>query len=174
MVSANLELARRLESAEGYACLRFAQAHHRVFPESGAAWLEHAGVYAGFVGIDSPLTQSFGLGIQQPLTSDTLDIIEQFFTDRDTAPIHEVSPLAGCAALDLLCQRGYRPVEISNVLYRTLDNFESVTLPGILARPIQPTQQDIWNTINTRAWTDDHPELEEFLESHGSHHRRLR
>ena len=38
------------------------------------------------------------------------------------APVfHEVSPHAGVDALNLLCERGYRPIEISNVLYRSVE-----------------------------------------------------
>jgi hypothetical protein len=33
----------------------------------------------------------------------THDSIEVFFFDRGTAAVHEVSPLAGVAALNLLC-----------------------------------------------------------------------
>ncbi len=35
--------------------------------------------------------------------------------------VHEVSPLAGIATLDLLCARGYRPIELSSVLHRPVD-----------------------------------------------------
>ena len=40
-----------------------------------------------------------------------------------------MSPLAGVAALDLLCARHYRPVEISNVLYRPVENPRLKTAP---------------------------------------------
>jgi len=63
MPFADLELSRRLERAEGKACLRYAEARRRLHPESGAEWIECAGAYAVFDGIDSPVTQSFGLGI---------------------------------------------------------------------------------------------------------------
>ena len=41
MPFAGLELSCRLERAEGHACRRFAEARSRLFPSSGAAWLEH-------------------------------------------------------------------------------------------------------------------------------------
>ena len=34
----------------------------RLHPESGATWIECAGAYAVFDGVNSPVTQSFGLG----------------------------------------------------------------------------------------------------------------
>jgi hypothetical protein len=63
MLFSDLALSRRLESAEGHACVQFAEARRRLFPDSGAEWMECAGAYAVFDGIDSPVTQTFGLGI---------------------------------------------------------------------------------------------------------------
>ena len=91
-------------------------------PDSGATWIECAGAYAVFDGVDSPVTQSFGLGLFEPLTPAALDRIEAFFLDRGAVVVHEVSPLAGIATLDLLCARGYRPIELSSVLHRPVEN----------------------------------------------------
>ena len=113
MPFSDLSLSRRLERAEAHACAEYAEARRRLYPDSGAGWIECAGAYAVFDGVDSPLTQSFGLGIFEELSPASLDIIERFFLDHAAPVLHEVSPLAGVAALDLLCKRNYRPVEIS-------------------------------------------------------------
>jgi hypothetical protein len=118
MPFSDLALSKRLERAEGHACVQYAEAQHRLFPKSGAGWIECAGAYAVFNGVDSPITQSFGLGLFEELTSPSLDVIERFFLDRGAPVHHEVSPFAGVPALDLLCKRNYRPIEVSNVLYR--------------------------------------------------------
>src|ERR1035441_4604337 len=118
MQFSDLELSRRLERAEGHACAQFAEARRRLFPESGSEWMECSGAYAVFDGIGSPATQSFGLGIFEELTAASLDVIERFFVDRGAQVDHEVSPLVGVAALRLLCSRPYRPIEMSNVMYR--------------------------------------------------------
>src|SRR5580698_9833941 len=97
----DLALSKRLERAEGRACVQFAEARRRLFPDSGAEWIECAGAYAVFDGIDSPVTQTFGLGIFEELTTASLDVIERFFLDRGAPVYHEVSPLAGASALDL-------------------------------------------------------------------------
>ena len=83
---ADLALSRRLERAEGQSCLEFAQAQRRLHPESGADWIECGGAYAVFCGVDSPITQSFGLGIFEELSSTTLDTIERFFLDHAAPP----------------------------------------------------------------------------------------
>src|SRR5262249_38421365 len=117
----DLALSRRLERAEGFACARFAESRRRLFPDSGAEWIECAGAYAVFDGTDSPVTQSFGLGIFENPSAASLDEIERFFFDRGAPALHEVSPHAGISALDMLCSRNYRPIEISNVLYRDVE-----------------------------------------------------
>ncbi len=121
MQFSNLALSRRLERAEGFACAESAEARRRLFPSSGAEWIECAGTYAVFNGVNSPITQTFGLGLFEELTPTALDTIESFFFDRGTDVIHEVSPFAGVAALDLLCAREYRPIEISSVMYRPVE-----------------------------------------------------
>ena len=120
MQFSDLALSRRLERAEGHACVQFAQARRRLFPDSGSEWMEFSGAYVVFDGIGSPVTQSLGLGMFEKLTSASLDVIERFFLDRGAQVDHEVSPPVGVPALSLLCSRQYRPIEISNVMYRLL------------------------------------------------------
>ena len=80
MVFSDLDLSRRLERAEGQTCLEFAEARSRLHPDSGASWIECAGAYAVFDGVDSPVTQSFGLGLFEPLTPGRVGQIEGFFS----------------------------------------------------------------------------------------------
>jgi hypothetical protein len=93
MVFSDLELSKRLERAEGYACAKFAEARRRVFPGSGAEWMEWAGTYAVFDGTDSPVTQTFGLGIFEELSAVALDAIEKFFFLDHGAPVLALSPV---------------------------------------------------------------------------------
>src|SRR4051794_20759659 len=115
MIFSDLALAKRLERAEATACAQFAVAHRRLDADSGSEWMECAGGYAVFDGPGSPVTQAFGLGIFEALTSATLDPVEHFFFDRSAHVDIELCPLAGVAAVDLLWGRGYRPVEIASV-----------------------------------------------------------
>jgi|SRR5438552_1763717 len=163
MLFSDLALSRRLESAEGHACAQFAKARHRLFPESGAAWMECAGAVAVSDGVDSPVTQSFGLGIFEELSAATLDVVERFFLDRGAPVLHEVSPLAGVAALDLLCARKYRPVEISSVLYRPVEKPAAACHGDISVRVTGPQDAQLWADISARGWAHEHPELLPFL-----------
>jgi GNAT superfamily N-acetyltransferase len=164
MLFSDLTLSRRLERAEGYACVQFAEARRRIFPTSGAEWIECAGAYAVFDGVDSPVTQSFGLGIFEDLSPDSLDTIERFFMERGAPVFHEVSPLAGVAAMDLLCARGYRPVEISSVLYKPVEQPATAGHGKIGVRVTGPEDAQLWSDVSTRGWAHEHPEYLEFLQ----------
>ena len=163
MPFADLELCRRLERAEGNACLRHAKAHRRLFPESSADWLACAGVDAVFDGIESPITQCFGLGVFAQPRPVELETIERFFFERGAAVDFEVSPFAGVATVQLLCDRSYRPIELSNVLYRSIENPAPARESRIRVRVIDPGEAAVWSDINVRGWAHDHPELRELL-----------
>jgi GNAT superfamily N-acetyltransferase len=168
MAFADLDLSRRLERAEGRSCLEFAEARGRLYPESGATWMECAGAYAVFEGVNSPVTQSFGLGLFEPLSQAALDRIEAFFLDRGAVVVHEVSPLAGIATLDLLCTRGYRPIEQSSVLYQPVERPATKTHPkGVMVRVAGVEEAASWAQINARGWGHEHPELFDFLGEFG-------
>jgi len=162
-VFSDLALSRRLERAEGYACAQFADARRRLFPQSRAEWIECAGAYAVFDGVDSPATQSFGLGIFESPSASSLDVLEHFFFDRGAPALHEVSPHAGVIVFNLLCARNYRPIEISNVLYRAVEKPADGDHRNINVRVIGPEESQVFASINASGWAHEHPELLDFL-----------
>jgi len=159
----DLALSQRLERAEGYACAQFAAARRLLYPDIEADWMECAGAHVVFDGIDSPATQTFGLGMFAELTPETLETIERFFHDRNAPVQHEVSPFAGVAALDLLCRRNYRPMEISNVLFQPILQPTEEEDDRIRVRVISPDEAQMWTEINAKGWSHEHPEMEPFL-----------
>jgi hypothetical protein len=163
MPFSDLALSRRLERAEGYACAQYAEARRRLFPDSGAEWIECAGTYAVFDGIESPITQSFGLGIFEELSPSTLDTIERFFLDRGAPVLHEVSPFAGVAALGLLCARNYRPIELSSVLYRLVEPPAAERQTHVGVRVVGQEESQLWADVSARGWAHEHPEFLDFL-----------
>ena len=159
----DLALSKRLERAEGHSCRQYAEARRRLFPDSGAEWIECAGAYAVFDGIESPVTQTFGLALFEELSPASLDVIERFFLDRGAPVLHEVSPFAGVAALEMLCARNYRPIEISNVLCRSVERPTAEEETGVSVRLIAPKEAQLWSNISARGWSHEHPELGDFL-----------
>jgi len=168
MVFADLDLSRRLERAEGQACLEFAEARSHLYPDSGATWIECAGAYAVFDGVDSPVTQSFGLGLYEPLSPVSLDRIESFFIDRGAVVVHEVSPFAGIATIDLLCARGYRPIELSSVLHRPVVRPATKDHDAVTVRVAADEEAALWSDVSARGWAHEHPEMRDFLQQFGA------
>ncbi len=168
MIFADRELAKRLEAAEAFACAQFAEARKRLFAECTSAWMKCAGATVVFDGVDAPTTQTFGLGLYEELTPGALDEIEKFFVDRGAEVMHEVCPFAGAATLDLLCARGYRPFEISNVLYRAVEPAAEELPANIRVRVVAQSEAKLWSDVNARGWTHEHPEYEEFAREAGA------
>jgi len=127
-----------------------------------------AGATVVFDGADAPTTQTFGLGLFEELTPAALDEIEKFFLDRGADVMHEVCPFAGLGTLDLLCERGYRPIEISNVMYRAIDAAGDDLPKHVRVRVIEAEEADLWSDVSARGWTHEHPELEEFVREMGA------
>src|SRR4051794_1867412 len=168
MIFADRELAKRLEAAEGYGCAEFADARRRLDPHSSAAWMKCAGTTVVFDGADSPITQTFGLGMYEAPSSETLDVIEQFYRDRAAIAMHEVCPFAGTKTLELLCERGYRPFEISNVMYRAVEETGNSLPSNLRVRIIDADEAVLWSSISARGWAHEHPEIEEFVRGIGA------
>jgi GNAT superfamily N-acetyltransferase len=168
MLFADLELARRLERAEAFACAQFAAARSRLFPECGSVSTECAGTTLVFDGIGAPTTQSFGLGMFAEPTPDDFAEMEQFFLSRGAEVMHEVCPLAGAAVLQALCTRGYTPFEISNVLYQPVVRPESSLPSAIGIRVVEASEAALWSQMSARGWAHDHPEFEEFCRQAGA------
>ncbi|MBJ8348292.1 GNAT family N-acetyltransferase [Antrihabitans sp. YC2-6] len=168
MPFSDLDLARRLEAAEGRGCMAFAAAHRRLDPSCGAEWLERGGAFAVFDGVDSPVTQSFGLGVFEELTPQTLDEFERFFLDRGAEIDHEVCPLAGVGALRLLAERSYLPIEVSHVVYRDVSAPNTPLPQGVTVRTIDAGEAELWSDVSARGWAHEHPELEDFLRGVGA------
>ena len=163
MTFADLRLAKRLEAAEGYGCAQFADARKKVDAASSSTWMTCAGATVVFDGVDSPITQTFGLGLFDHLTPEALDEIEEFFQHRGAEVMHEVCPFGGTETLGMLCERRYRPIEISNVMYRAIAKEEEPVPSNIRVRMVAADDAGLWSRISARGWTHEHPELEEFL-----------
>jgi GNAT superfamily N-acetyltransferase len=148
----DLALSRRLEGCEAKTNTSFVEARARLEPESGAGWLEYGGACAMFDGIGSPLTQTFGFGVLSPVSEEVLVRLEEFLESRGAQPFHEVSPLSGNDALAILGGQGYRPVEVTSVLYRPLP--ASVEQPQLRTRIAAPDEVQLWAETAAEGWSE--------------------
>lgn len=166
-MTSDLPLAQRLERTEASANAAFVEARARLMPEVGAAWRDIDGTYAMFDGAESPLTQSFGLGVFGEVTDAHLAALEQFFDAHGAAAQHEMSVLAGNSALAPLASRGYRPIEVSTVLYQPVASTAEAPLPPELTvRRVGPDETDIWAATSAGGWGET-PELAAFMLAFG-------
>ena len=161
---ADLALARRLETTEGQGNAAFVDAQARREPYSGAMRMTVAGTLAMFAGVGSPLTQTFCLGIHERPGERDLDAIERFFTSRGSAVFHEVSPHAGADLYSTLTTRGYKPVELSNVMYRSIDTQVAIAVnPRLQVRIVETHEADWYGDVATRGWSEM-PEVLPFMQ----------
>jgi GNAT superfamily N-acetyltransferase len=149
---ADLTLSRRLERAEGTSSRRCVDARARVSPERGATWIEIAGAYAMFDGPQSPVTQTFGLGLFQTPAADDFAALEAFFVERGAPVYHEVSPLADPEALALLNARGYQPVELTSVMYRVLGDLQERRAADVTVRRAGPEDNEACARAMAEGW----------------------
>ncbi len=166
MIFSDISLSQKLERTEARANADFVETRARLQPDSGAAWIEVGGVYAMFDGPESPCTQTFGLGLFEETTPEQLHDIEDFFETRAAPVFHEVSPMADPSLMSLLSDRGYRPIELTSVLFRETgretDHDETVN-PDITTRVIAADEVELWARTSAGGWATEHEGLAEFM-----------
>jgi GNAT superfamily N-acetyltransferase len=149
----DLALSKRLERAEALANRRYVEAKQKAFPGTDAAWIEVAGAYALFDTPQSPLTQTFGLGVFEFPTEKHFGQIEQFFADHQAPVFHEISPIADPALLGMLHERRYYPLELTNILCRPVAELAEITFnPNLRVRTISDDEQESYCELAARGW----------------------
>lgn len=166
----NRALAQQLEHAEGATNAAFVDARAAVQPGIGAQWIAIAGARAMYDGAESPLTQTFGIGLDAPFLAAEFDAVEAFFAERGAPVAHEVCALASSDTIALLGARGYVPLEASVVHVRATQRGadEAASAATVLTvRPIVAGEELLWSHTARDGWATDAPELGEFLEQLG-------
>ncbi|PYS99740.1 MAG: hypothetical protein DMF63_10240 [Acidobacteria bacterium] len=176
MIYSDKVLSQKLELTEARANIDFVESRAKLEPEIGATWIEIGGARAMFDGAQSPCTQTFGLGLFDEITGERLDEIEDFFRSRGAPVFHEVSPLADPAIIPLLNSRGYRPIEMSTVLFRELEHGvppsgpaepEGRLKPRLKTRIIEDNEADLWAATSAVGWSTEMDGLADFMFSFG-------
>lgn len=157
-IFSDVDLARRLERAEGHTNREFVETRARLFPEVSAEWIEVAGAYLMYDGAASLLTQTFGLGLFQETTGADMHEIENFFRQRGAPVFHEVSPLADASLLPLLNERGYQPIEFTSVMFRPIgrasDDLPAPRSDKVKVRIVGEDEHELWAQTAARGWSE--------------------
>jgi GNAT superfamily N-acetyltransferase len=168
MIYSDRQLSQKLERTEARAGADFAATRRRVSPNREAEWIDVAGAYAIFDGPQSPLTQTFGLGLFDPIADAEMQRLESFFLDRKAPVFHEVSPLADLSLMPLLNERGYQPIEFTSVMFRMLDaEIGRDAITDVRPRVIAPEEGDLWAGVSAAGWVPEGEDLGEFMQNFG-------
>ncbi len=164
-VLADLDLSKLIEKTEAQANSNFIDARKKRQPELGADKLEVQGTIALFDGSQSPLTQSFGLGLFSKADSAVLDQIESFYARKNSVVYHEISPLADLDLIPMLVARGYHPHEFTNVLYQELSSgsIKQVARSNCVAREAARTEAETWARVSAEGWSTEGEGLFEMI-----------
>lgn len=146
MIFADAHLARRLEWAE-------AAISRGTSGQPGTALLDLDGGCAIFAGVDSPLTQAVGVGLNGPVGEARIVEIETFFRSRGARVKFEVCPLADPDFAVSLGERGYRVTEFNNVLVKRLAGSETAASPR--ARRASANELELWSYTVGRGFFDN-------------------
>lgn len=163
-------LSQKLERTEARANRAVVESRSRNMPQVGAEWVEIAGTYALFDGPVSPLTQTFCLGIFDKISSSELSSIENFFKKHKASVNHEVSPLADFSLMSLLNERGYHPIELSNVMFMPIENQSRFSAKNSLinTRIIRPGEEKMWAQVSAEGWATEGEGLSDFMLEFGA------
>jgi GNAT superfamily N-acetyltransferase len=162
----NLDLVRRLEASEAAAAKECAQFLARKNPASGAESIEIMGGMAAFTGVGSPVTQAVGLGLHGAVSNGEMNDLEDFYACRGSEVNIEVCPMADISLYELLGSRGYRVIELSNVLYRPIESPARVATlpPGVEIRHAGAGEARFWAETVSRGFAEHFPVTEELIE----------
>ena len=170
MIFSDRKLSQKLERSEARANAAFVESRARISPEVGAEWIEVAGAYAMFDGVESPITQTFGLGVFDEIGHAELDKLEAFFQQHNAPVFHEVSPLADASLMALLNERSYQPIELTSILYQEIVAENKLNLPAnpdLKTRIIEAGEEEIWAQTSAGGWATEAENLSEFMLNFG-------
>lgn len=162
----DLAFAKRLEMISAVSGQECAEALRRFAPQVPAASERIAGGIVIFTGVDSPVTQAFGVGLDGAVTASELDKLENFFFSRGAAVALELCPFIDPSLVELLGQRPYRLQEFSNVLVRDIGAGEVFDVRGstVTVRPAEIQEAKLYTRVVTDGFAEQVPVSQSLLE----------
>jgi hypothetical protein len=109
---ASIELAARIDAAEGRLCADIVRA--AATPVTCSLVSSLAGGFVVYAGPGSPMNKGIGIAITESLEEAPLAAIEEEWRDRNEPVRIELSALAKPEAATLLTARGYRLIGFEN------------------------------------------------------------
>ncbi len=166
----DLNLARKFELTEARIGESLVHSMQKRMPQAGAASIHVAGGIATFTGIDSPISQVIGAGLDASIAETELDRLEDFFRTRGAPAILELSSFASPSFLEMLNRRGYTVVEFSHVMWRKCEHGKKFApaSSGIaireLAANLRPEEAKLYTEVVSKGFAELLPVTQELLD----------
>jgi GNAT superfamily N-acetyltransferase len=162
----DLAFVKRWEMVSAVSGKECAQALREFVPGVPAVAEEIAGGIAIFTGVDSPVTQAFGFGLDGEVMKADLDRLEDFFFSRGAPVAVELCPFIHQSLVELLRKRPYRLEEFSNVLVREIRPGEvfGAPAPGIAVRAAEASDAKLYTRVVTEGFAEQLPVTQSLLD----------
>jgi GNAT superfamily N-acetyltransferase len=161
------DVARRVEGVDAVIDRDYALRYAKDIGITGEPAIEIAGGWASFAGIDSPLTQAFGIGMSGVVTESEMERLEEFYSSRASRVNLEVCPYVDPSLIELLGDRVYRPVEFSHVLLRPVtlqDIAQAPTASTLKVREVASEEEPVWSRTVASAFLEGAEPPQRFID----------
>jgi GNAT superfamily N-acetyltransferase len=168
--------ARRMEAAEEYGALRYAQAVKPEHPDWGITWEEYGGGHIVFLARRSPVGRAHGMGFAGTVTVQDVDYVERFYFQREADAQVDVCPYADPSLAEALNQRGFHVAEFNQTLARWIRGDERfpVAPDNIEVRKIKPDEGQAWSELLAEVFfAEQAPQFEKFFFPWSTHEHAL-
>jgi GNAT superfamily N-acetyltransferase len=162
----DLELVRRMELAEARIGESLVHSMQKRMPEAPAAAIRVAGGIATFTGVDSPISQVIGAGLEENIAEAELDRLEEFFKTRGAPAIIELASFAAPSFVEMLNQRRYTIVEFSHVLAQKCERSEKFPAPAreIAIREVRDEDAKLYTETVAKSYAEFFQPTRELLD----------
>ncbi len=166
----DLNLARKFELTEARIGESLVHSMQKRIPQAQAASIHVAGGIATFTGVDSPISQVIGAGLDASIAETELDRLEDFFRTRGAPAILELSSFAAPSFVEMLNRRSYIVVEFSHVMCRKCEHGKKFVpaSSGIaireLAANLRPEEAKLYTEVVSKGFAESLPVTQDLLD----------
>ncbi|MCC6457872.1 MAG: hypothetical protein IT328_23150 [Caldilineaceae bacterium] len=153
MTFVNMSLATRLEDAQAWRAVYYAQAS-QAQTAGEFIFLTIAGAPVIYGGPDIPVNRAIGLGMHGPVTAGDLDAVESFYNERRADSVIDLCPFAHPSLLALLQTRPYHLRNWMSMLYVPLPSASIASNPAIRVTRATPDQAGLWLATSARGFDE--------------------
>ena len=135
-------------------------------PETSSAVMHVAGGIATFTGVDSPISQVIGAGLDENIAEAELDQLEGFFKTRGAPAIIELASFAAPSFVEMLSRRRYSIVEFSHVLACKCENAEKFPVPAreVMIREVREADAKLYTETVAKSYAEFFEPTRELLD----------